>query len=86
MQIQNTVQCCRLNPFNPKYLEWYGPCLDLEHTIQVCRRDRIKRLCLLGFRLKLCLNNVGCFSLKFSFCRILPSSSFFSFNNSPETF
>jgi len=23
-------------PVNPKYLEWYSPYLDLEHTIQVC--------------------------------------------------
>jgi len=28
------------NPFNPnKYVEWYGPSLDLEHTIQVCRGE-----------------------------------------------
>jgi len=26
-------------PFNPKYSEWYGPSLDLEHTIQVCRGE-----------------------------------------------
>jgi len=24
-----------VNPFKPKYLEWYKPCLDLEHTIPV---------------------------------------------------
>jgi len=30
-----------VNPFNPKYLEWYSPCLDLEHTKQVCRGERI---------------------------------------------
>jgi len=31
-----------INSFNPKYLEWYNPCLDLEHTIQVCRDERVK--------------------------------------------
>jgi len=25
-----------------KYPEWYSPSLDLEHTIQVCRGDRVK--------------------------------------------
>jgi len=25
---------------NPNYLEWYSPCLDLEHTIQVCRGEK----------------------------------------------
>jgi len=35
-----------LNPFNPKYLEWYSPCLDLEHTIQVCRGERVKTIVL----------------------------------------
>jgi len=30
-----------LHPFNPKYLEWYSPCLDLEHTIQVCRGESV---------------------------------------------
>jgi len=25
----------------PKYLEWYSPCRDLEHTIQVCSGDMI---------------------------------------------
>jgi len=31
----------QFNPFNPKYLEWYSPYLDLEHTIQICRGERI---------------------------------------------
>jgi len=30
-----------INPFNSKYLEWYSPYLDLEHTIQVCRGERV---------------------------------------------
>jgi len=30
-----------LNPFNPKYLEWYSPYLDMGHTIQVCRGERV---------------------------------------------
>jgi len=29
-------------PFNPKYPEWYSPSLDHEHTIQVCRGERVK--------------------------------------------
>jgi len=30
----------------PKYydLEWYSPCLDLEHTIQVCRGEWVRKL------------------------------------------
>jgi len=35
-------QVIQLINFNPKYLEWYSPCLDLEHTIQVCRGRRFK--------------------------------------------
>jgi len=31
-----------INPSKPKYLEWYSPYLDLEHTIQVCRGERVK--------------------------------------------
>jgi len=31
-----------IKPFNPKYPEWYCLCLDLEHTIQVCRGERVK--------------------------------------------
>jgi len=30
---------CAYKSFNPMYLEWYGPSLDLEHTIQVCRGE-----------------------------------------------
>jgi len=33
----NDIIIVLVNPFNPKYLEWYSPHLDLEHTIQVCR-------------------------------------------------
>jgi len=28
-----------VNPFNPKYPEWYSPSLDLEHTMQVSRGE-----------------------------------------------
>jgi len=42
--LQRTV-----NAFNPKYLEWYSPCLDLEHTIQVCRGERVKNRMLQGY-------------------------------------
>jgi len=31
-----------VNPFNPKYLEWYSPVFDLEHTILICRGERVK--------------------------------------------
>jgi len=30
-----------INPFNPKYLEWYGSSIDLEHTIQNCRSEAL---------------------------------------------
>jgi len=30
------------NHFSPKYLEWYGLNLDLEHTIQDCRGEIVK--------------------------------------------
>jgi len=30
-----------MNPLNPKYLEWYGPNIDLKHTIQICRGERV---------------------------------------------
>jgi len=29
------------NPFKHKSLEWYSPCLDLGHNIQVCRDERV---------------------------------------------
>jgi len=31
-----------INRFNPKYLEWYSPSLDLEHTVQIYRGERVK--------------------------------------------
>jgi len=30
-----SVQEIGFNPFNPKYLVWHSPSLDLEHTIHV---------------------------------------------------
>jgi len=33
-----------LNPFNPKYLEWFNLFLDPEHTIQFYRGERVKSL------------------------------------------
>jgi len=30
--------------FNPKYSKWYDPSLDLEHTIHVCRSERVNYL------------------------------------------
>jgi len=27
--------------FNPKYLKWYSPSLDLKHTTQVCRGENV---------------------------------------------
>jgi len=32
------------DPFKPKYLEWYSPYPDPEHTIQVSRGNRVKFL------------------------------------------
>jgi len=32
----------RFNPVIPKYLEWYSPSIDLEHTIQVCKGENCK--------------------------------------------
>jgi len=32
-----------INPFNPKYLDWYSPCLVLEHTILICRGERVNK-------------------------------------------
>jgi len=29
------------NPLKPKYSEWYGPSLTLEHTIQICWSERV---------------------------------------------
>jgi len=31
----------KINAFNYKYLQWHNPCLDLEHTIWVCRGTRL---------------------------------------------
>jgi len=45
IKLQRIIKLCRsdnINPFNPKYPEWYSPCLDLEHTTQVCRGERVK--------------------------------------------
>jgi len=36
-----------LKHFNPNYPEWYGPNLDLEHTIQVCRGERVSHTIIL---------------------------------------
>jgi len=30
-----------VNPFNPKYPEWYDPCLDIERTKSVCRGESV---------------------------------------------
>jgi len=31
-----------VNPVNPKYPEWYAPGHDMEHSIQICRGERVK--------------------------------------------
>jgi len=38
----NTCTCTDPLIFNPKYPEWYGLSLNLEHTIQVCRGEKVK--------------------------------------------
>jgi len=46
---------CLINHFRPKCPEWYSPYIDLEHTIQVCRGERVK-----------CIN-IECFKLWFDY-------------------
>jgi len=29
---------------NPKYVEWHSPCLDLEHTTNVCRGEGVNTM------------------------------------------
>jgi len=43
LRLKINSPCC-FNPFNPKYLEWYSLTLDMEHTIQVCRCERVNAL------------------------------------------
>jgi len=38
------------NSFNPQYLQWYSPNIGLEHTIQVCRGERVKELFVMSDR------------------------------------
>jgi len=50
---QKVTESHNFNPFTPKYSEWYSPGLDLEHTIQVCWGENVKKWTLKSNNLKI---------------------------------
>lgn len=66
--------------FNPKYQEWYGPSLDLDHTIQVFRGARVIQTSISSFSSRYKASKLGrCFTKSTSVSWLLERSRVCSF-------